>query len=266
MESGVYEATKKNGEKYYRAGITCRGKHISLGSFDNESKAHSAYMEAGELLTTEDITLLNYSSHIKTLSLEKTISLLNFRDNHLYIKNPIYLQKGFFLYYLDNNKILKFDNDDLFYYSSHKIQKRGNHLFVADYGMQYSILSRYGIRPFAVAGRDYVYANQDETDLRYSNIIVINRYHGVLKETKKGITRYKALIHLNGDFIIGRFNTEEEAAVAYNKAVDYCKDHGFDKNFIQNYVVEYSPKEYADVYVEIKLTGAFKRYVAASKA
>ena len=74
------------------------------------------------------------------------------------------------------------------------------------------------------------------------------------------------MIHLNGDFIIGRFNTEEEAAESYNKAVDYCKDHGFDKNFIQNYVVEYSPKEYADVYVEIKLTGAFKRYVAASKA
>ena len=61
---------------------------------------------------------------------------INVRDNGIYIKNPIYLKKGFFLYYLTEEEILKFDVDDLFYYSEHKIMRRGNHFFVSDFGMQ----------------------------------------------------------------------------------------------------------------------------------
>ena len=34
-------------------------------------------------------------------------------------------------YYLSPSHVLKFDPDDLFYYSSHKIMRRGNHYFVA---------------------------------------------------------------------------------------------------------------------------------------
>lgn len=257
MQAGVFEATKKNGSIYYRSSINYKGKHISLGSFDKEDDAHNAYMEAGEVLTDYDINALNVKSYTSALSFEKSISLLNVRDNRIYFKNPIYLQKGYFFYYLDSKKILKFDNDDLFYYAEHKIQHRGNHLFVADYGMQYSILGRYGIKAFAVPGRDYTFANGDPTDFRYSNIIVINRFHGVQKEELSGITRYKAVIHLNGDFIIGRYSSEEKAAVAYNKAADFAKDNGFQKNFPQNYVEEYSPREYADVYTKIKLPAKY---------
>ena len=83
--------------------------------------------------------------------------LINFRDNGIYFGTPIYARPKFFYYYLSPVDVLKFDIDDLFYYSSRKIMKRGEHLFVADYGMQVNILNRYGIRSFAVAGKDYLF-------------------------------------------------------------------------------------------------------------
>ena len=50
---GVFQAKKKNGTIYYRSSITFRSKHISLGSFPDESSAHSAYLEAKTLLEQE---------------------------------------------------------------------------------------------------------------------------------------------------------------------------------------------------------------------
>lgn len=84
--------------------------------------------------------------------------LINFRDNGIYFGTPIYARSKFFYYYLSPTDVLKFDIDDLFYYSSRKIMKRNGHLFVADYGMQVNILNRYGIRNFAVAGKDYLFS------------------------------------------------------------------------------------------------------------
>lgn len=82
---------------------------------------------------------------------------MNFRDNGLYFATPIYVRGKFFYYYLSPSYVLKFDIDNLFFYSSHKIMKRGEHLFVADYGMQLNILNRHGIRSYSVPGRDYVF-------------------------------------------------------------------------------------------------------------
>ena len=127
--------------------------------------------------------------------------------------------------------------------------------------MQYGILARYGIKNFAVAGKDYTFANGDEYDYRYSNIIVINKYHGVTLVEKSGIPHHEARIHINGEYLIGRFPTDSEAAVAYNKAVDAATDAGIEKNFIQNYVLEYTPKEYADVYTAIKLPQKYLEYL-----
>ena len=260
MKTGVYKATRKNGTTYYRANITSSGKHISLGSFDTESKCNKAYKEAKEILKNNSISILNCGNYIKELSFDKCVSLINFRDNHIYIKNPIYLLKNYFQYYLDKSTILKFDNDDLFYYSSHKIQNRGGHMFVSDYGMQYNILSRYGIKSYSVKGKDYVFANGDETDFRYSNIIVVNKYHGVHKEEKKGKTIYTAKIHLNGDFLVGRYSDEATAAIAYNKAVDLCKSRGMTKTFPTNFISEYTPREYADIYTEIKISSHLYKF------
>ena len=186
MSTGVYQTSKKDGSLYYRASLTYHAKHISLGSSSDAAIAHAIYREAMDILSSPAITPENYTSRIRHLSFEKAISLLNFRDHGMYIKTPIYLQKGFFSYYLEADYDLKFDNDDLFYYSSHKIMRRGNHLFVNDYGMQYNIAQRYGIKNYGVAGRDYVFVNGDPTDYRYANIRIINAYHGITQTEKKG--------------------------------------------------------------------------------
>ncbi len=261
MKAGVYIAKKKNGDIYYRSNITKNGRHISLGSFATEAEAHSAYCEAVSIFENADITLLNLKSYLKALSYDKAITLINFRDNRIYIKTPIYLGTGFFTYYLEGVGELKFDNDDLFYYSSHRILVHDGHLYVNDYGMQYGILARYGIKNFAVCGRDYTFANGDEMDFRHQNIIVINKYHGVRLESWHGIPVHAARIHLNGEYLIGRFSTDSEAAVAYNKAVDAATDCGIQKNFIQNYVLEYTPKEYANVYTAITLPEKYLNYL-----
>jgi hypothetical protein len=172
----------------------------------------------------------------------------------MYISNPIYLEKKYFLYYLAPDHALKFDIDDLFYYSSHKIMKRGSHLFVADYGSQLSVLQRYGIKSYAVLGRDYRFANDDPTDLRYENIIILNRYHGVRQYAEKGFIRYKAVIHVKSNYVIGKYNSEAEAAIAYNKAADMLIKQGIDKNYELNYIEELTASQYADIYMKTKIS------------
>ena len=135
---GVYQAQKKDGSTYYRASITYKQKHISLGSYSSASMACAAYLEASSLLSSGELCLSDYSK-FRLLSFEKWVCLLNFRNNDIYFSTPIYMRKNYFEYYLSPSYILKFDVDDLFYYSSHKIMRRGRHFFVADYGMQVNI-------------------------------------------------------------------------------------------------------------------------------
>lgn len=254
MLPGVYYARKKSGEPYYRASITYLGKHISLGSYSTEQRAHKAYKLADQVLYNADKwNISNYPSSCP-LSFHKWIVLINVRDNKIYIKNPIYIKKRYFLYYIDQNLVLKFDVEDLFYYARHKISKRGGHLFTSEYGMQVNIKSRYGIKNYAVVGRDYRFVNGDDTDFRYSNIEIINKYHGVIKSTEKGAPIYQAKIHINGDYIIGRYSTEDEAAIAYNKAADLLKDKGFNKNYPQNYIDGMDEISYAAIYQRIRIS------------
>lgn len=261
MLPGVYIAYKKNGTVYYRSSITYQNKHISLGSFAREEEAHQAYLDAARLLQDSSISFEDAFGLSTILNFEKVISLLNFRDNHIYFKNPIYLKQNYFIYYLSRSDELKFDIDDLFYYSSHKIMRRQGHLFVSDYGMQINILSRYGIRNYAVAGRDYYFANEDPTDFRYSNIIVVNKYYGVTKLSSAGEVTYKVQIHINGNYTVGIYKNEEKAAIAYNKAVDLAKKYGISKNFQTNYVERYSPREYAETYSRIKISEKYLNYL-----
>ena len=242
MLKGVYLARKKDNSIYYRASITYRRKHISLGSFDTEDSANRAYEEADRL------------------PFEKWVILLNFRDNGLYFATPIYVRGKFFYYYLSPSYVLKFDIDNLFFYSSHKIMKRGEHLFVADYGMQLNILNRHGIRSYSVPGRDYVFLNGDETDFRSANLKIINRYQGVLRIESKGRTRYKARINLPGYYIIGTYATEDEAAIAYNKAIDILRKNGVTRNYTPNYLEGLSPAVYADIYAHLKISDKIYNY------
>ena len=181
---GVFAAVKKDGSIYYRASVTYKNKHISLGSFEDENAAHAAYISACELLgrpveteagtsplLTDDI--LSHEAADTPLSFSKRVMLINLRDNGIYCRGPIYLRTRYFDYYLDPKTVLRFDAQELFYYTNHTIQRRGGHLFVSDYGSQINILNRYGIPSYAVKGRDYIFKNGDEYDFRAGNIVII---------------------------------------------------------------------------------------------
>ncbi len=257
---GVYQAQKKDGSTYYRASITYKQKHISLGSYSSASMACAAYLEASSLLSSRELSLSDYSK-FRLLSFEKWVCLLNYRNNDIYFSTPIYMRKNYFEYYLSPSYILKFDVDDLFYYSSHKIMRRGRHFFVADYGMQVNIASRYGIKNYAVKGRDYLFVNGDDMDFRYENIKILNSFHGVTKkETAKGL-RYVAKIHINGNYTIGSYHTDIEAAIAYNKAVDLLKKAGVTKRFLPNYLENLSPMAYADIYAKVPVSDKILHYL-----
>ncbi len=261
MLPGVYQGTKTDGTIYFRSSITHHNKHISLGSYQSERQASQSYREACLILFDYHYTLdYDYSTFI--LLFDKIITLLNFRDNQIYIKSPIYLRKNYFQYFYSPTIDFKFDNDDLFYFSSKKIMKRKNHLFVADYGMQVSILSRYGIKNYAVKNKDYRFSNNDETDFRRANIIILSRYNGVTAiAISSGMFNYKAYIHLNGNFNLGIFVHEDAAGIAYNKAIDLALQHGVNKNFTVNFIDTLTPKEYARYYTEIKLPKPFLQYL-----
>ncbi len=261
MLPGVYEARKKDGAIYYRSSITYQNKHISLGSFSNEADAHSAYASASTLLTDTTYTLSDHRLRNSPLSFDKIVTLINFRDNRLYIATPIYLKRGYFSYYLTSKEELKFDIDDLFYYTRHKIMRRQGHLFVNDYGMQVTILSRYGIKSHAVCGKDYLFINGDTLDYRYANIKVINPYYGVTRITKKGIYHYLARIHINGNYTIGVYRSDIKAAIAYNKAIDYARKYNVNRNFNENYIEDLSASEYAEIYTKIKISSKYIDYL-----
>lgn len=251
--AGAFESKLKNGTTYYRSSITYKNKHISLGSYKTELEAHEAYLIAKELINNKNLTVDSYRTDM-TLDFEKYVSVINFRDTKVYFKNPIYLEKTYFLYYLSPSIIFKFDIDDLFFYAEHKISKRGQHLFFADYGMQINLLSRYGIKSHAVLNRDYKFLNGDRYDFRYSNIEVINRFYGVHKVKRGVYTKYMAKILVNGLYTIGTYDTEIEAAIAYNKAADIIKKMLPHKNFKQNYIDSITPKEYASLYIKLNIS------------
>lgn len=256
---GVYTAKRKNGTIYFRASLTYRNKHISLGSYEDEKKAHETYHIASALLNDASIRLEDYIEN-SPLAFGKWVCLVNFRDNGLYFSSPIYIRPHFFYYYFSPTEFFIFDRDDLFYYSSRRISRRGGHYFVSDYGMQVNIMSRYGIKNYAVEGRDYRFINGNSNDLRYENIEIINRFHGVCAIQENGRVRYQVKIHVKGNVKVGTYDTETEAAIAYNKAVDLLKKAGIDKAYSPNYMEGISPDVYADIYNSIQVSSRLLNY------
>jgi hypothetical protein len=252
-KKGVYTATKKNGDTYYRVSITYKAKHISLGSFDDLDTACHVYEQAHLLLKSPGIHLNSYTKDF-SLPYQKFVALINFRDNGIYFQTPIYLRKQYFEYHLDEDTVLKFDRDDLFFFAVHTICRRSGYLYYTNYGSQYKLLSRYGIRPFAVYGRDYVMVNGDMHDYRYSNIKILNLYTGVKSRDTKTGTIYVAQIHVKGNMTIGKYDNETDAAIAYNKAADTLQKNGFSKNYMRNYIYDMKKEEYQSRYSSIKIS------------
>ena len=259
--AGVYTAKKKDGTIYFRASLTYRNKHISLGSHKDKQKAHEIYRTASALLSDSSIRLEDYTED-SPLAFAKWVCLINFRDNGLYFSNPIYIRPSFFYYFFSPSHFFIFDRDDLFYYSNHKISCRGGHYFVADYGMQINIMNRYGIKNYAVPGKDYRFINGNTNDYRYENIEILNAYHGVSSFRQSGSILYKTKIHIKGNYTVGVYQTEEEAAIAYNKAIDFLKKAGVKKAYTPNYMEGMSPADYADLYTAIKISPKIEHYLS----
>jgi len=105
---GVYKRVDSKGNERFVASFTYKNKHISLGSFDSEKAANSAYKEAVGLTTTERHKTIDDYDETATLDFEKWVTIVNFRDNGLYVKNPIYLRRRYFEYYLSTTDVMKF--------------------------------------------------------------------------------------------------------------------------------------------------------------
>ena len=251
--AGVYHTQLTDGTESFRCSITIKGKHISLGSYDNADMAGKVYTEAGRIFDSS-LSIDDYSESDFVIPFAKFVILVNFRDNHIYFRTPVYLEHRHFTYWLSPTDWLIFDADDLFYYTTHSIMRRGKHLFVSDFGMQVNILSRYGIPPHAVSGRDYIFVNGNTHDYRYNNINIINPYHGVFKCHKNGRDIYKTRIHINGDYVVGTYDTDIEAAIAYNKAADILHSKGLKKSFPENYPESLDAIAYASIYNSVKVS------------
>ena len=256
---GVSTAKKKNGEIYYRGSVTIKGKHVSLGSFNTPDAASKAYAEAGEIIRDRKYELEDYGDSF-SLSFEKFVILLNYRNTGIMFKTPIYLQTGFFYYYFSPDKCLIFDREDMFFYAEHKIQVRGGYYFICDYGSQYNILSRYGIKNYARKGIDYIFANHNEDDYRYENIKIINEYAGVT-EVQEGVkTHYECVIHIRGNYLVGRYDDAITAAIAYNKAVDILAANGIHKKYTKNYIQTLSSEKYRIIYNNVAISNKISEY------
>ena len=211
-----------------------------------------------KVLENNSISLDDFQvfSHLKY---EKAVILINFRDNGICFGTPIYLRKDYFNYYLSADRVFTFDLDDLFYFSSHKISSRGGHYFVADYGSQISLGSRFGLKAYSVAGRDCVFINHDPMDFRRENLEILNTYHGVILTPDK--RSYIARIHTSGYTRIGTYETALEAAIAYiayNKAVDILSRNPASKNYPVNYIDEVSGKVYAEIYNSVRINPSLR--------
>lgn len=262
MLKGVTKATKKNGTVYYRSSFFIQGKHISLGSYDSETQAHKAYKEALAILHEKKYSIEEYTNDF-SLDFSKFVSLINYRNTGLYFKTPIYLQSGFFYYYFSNDQYLIFDREDLFYYANHKIQRRGGYYFISDYGSQYNILNRYHIKNYAKKGIDYIFVNKNECDFRYENIKIINEYMGVTECMDTSLHQqiyYECIIHIRGNYLVGRYPDKIHAAIAYNKAVDTLRVKGIQKKYIKNYITELSSEEYFAYYNNISISSKIENY------
>jgi hypothetical protein len=120
--------------------------------------------------------------------------------------------------------------------------------------MQVNILSRYGIKNYAIANKDYRFINGDSKDFRYANIEIINHFHGVTRQEAGGSFYYETKIHWNGNFVVGRYKNEIEAAIAYNKAASVLLTKGYEKEYSVNYIEELSNEEYRRIFKEVTIS------------
>lgn len=158
--------------------------------------------------------------------------------------------------------MLTFDIEDLFYYSGHKIMSRGGYFFVNElrYADQYFSTLRY---PQPLRKRKRLFIPQRwRTRFPLFQCCHCQRYNGVEQIEKNGRILYKTRIHINGNYTIGTYTSENEAAIAYNRAIDLLAEQLPDfKNYTRNYIEGLSHIEYASIYNTVKISRRFRRYI-----
>ena len=71
---------------------------------------------------------------------------------------------------------------------------------------------------------------------------------------------YVTKIHVNGDFLVGRYQTENEAAAAYNRAAMLLKEQGITKNFPINYIEGITDIEYASLLMKVRISSKIRHF------
>lgn len=238
-------------------------KKIYLGAYPSSEEAQLALKEAHDIIKAP-FGALDFTYSI--IDYKKVISLCNFRDYKVYIKNPIYLKDKYFYYYLSKDIILTFDMKDLLFFSTYKVCKRGNYLYTQDSISQQSLLNRFGILSHSVPGKDYVFRNGNPYDFRRDNLEVINNYKGVSKKEKDGQTFYVASIYTTQPLVLGHYTSEIEAAIAYNKAIDFLMaTSSTTRDYIPNSIPFLTKSEYDAIYEGITLSPRLKHPNATRK-
>ena len=77
---------------------------------------------------------------------------------------------------------------------------------------------------------------------------------------KNGFPSYEVKIHINGDFLVGRYSNEIEAAIAYNTAVKILSAAGVAKNFSTNYIDDMDAITYASLFHKIRISKKIRTF------
>lgn len=246
-----------NGKTQYKIYFVYESNKIYLGTYPSMETAEKALAEA-EFLMKQPQGPPEFE-FAPTLNYKKIVSLCNLRDHKKYMKNSIYLYATYFHYYLSKNCILVFDSKDLLYFSTYKIYKRGNYLYTQDSISQQNMLLRFGIPNHSVLHKDYFFKNGNPYDFRAENLVVINSYKGVRQKVRNDKTIYIAYIYLKSNLIIGHYDSEIEAAIAYNKAIDVLHQQKRLHDYTYNIIPYLTNVEYQAIYDHIILTPRLNR-------
>lgn len=247
-----YIYTKQSGDTVkYRVYYMYQSKKIYIGIYETSEKAQEVYAWVDTKMSS-GFSLEDYLG--SPIAFDKFITLLNFKNNGAYFSVPIYIFPDHFKYYLSEDFYMIFSLKDLFFISNYKIHKRGQYLYINIGTRQENLLKRFGISNHATYGVDYLMHNGNRYDLRRENIHILNHYKGVQYEDKYHTKTYVARIRTTQYLVIGHYDSELLAAIAYNKAVDYLEKSSSSCSYEKNEFPFLTRQEYQSLYDKVEVS------------